>query len=84
MAWGRKTGGRDFACGYGPRRQLHRGASKEVHKLRRDLINYYADHCADALLDVLERRGLIPELVERYSTRERRDPRLGGPRWKRA
>jgi 5-methyltetrahydropteroyltriglutamate--homocysteine methyltransferase len=38
----------------------------------------------DALLDVLEARGYIPQLVERYKTRERRDPRLGGPRWRRA
>jgi hypothetical protein len=38
----------------------------------------------DALLDVLEARGKIPALVERYKTRVRRDPRLGGPRWRRA
>ncbi len=49
-----------------------------------DLLNYYADRLPDALLDVLELRGLVPGLVERYNTRVRRDPRLGGPRWRRA
>jgi hypothetical protein len=56
-----------------------------MSKLRRDLINHYVEHCADALLDVLEARGLIPQLVERYRTRERCiRPQGGGHPWRAA
>jgi hypothetical protein len=81
MTWGYKTGGRDFVKGFDPRRQYHRGPTSDRTKLRSELINHYALNLPDALLDVLESRGLIPGLVERYRTRKRRDPSLGGPRW---
>jgi len=85
MAWGFKSGGRDFAVGYDPRRKTDHGVTQSRSKTRRDLINYYVAHCADALLDVLEMRGLIPQLVERYNTRERCiRPQGGGSRWRAA
>jgi hypothetical protein len=85
MAWGFKTGERDFVQGYDPRRQLRRGPSKDNSKLRRDLINHYVEHCIDALLDELEARGHISALVERYKTRERCNrPQGGGWPWRKA
>jgi len=69
MAVGKKFGGRDFVKGYDPRRKPFRGPTRSAWKARRDIINYYVEHCADALLDVLERRGLIPQLIARYNTR---------------
>ncbi len=54
-------------------------------KQRGELINRYVEHCADALLDVLEARGLIRQLVERYRTRERCiRPQGGGYPWLKA
>lgn len=84
MAIGRFTGGRPFSVGFDERRQLHRGPSKETLKLRRDLINDAVRRMPDVLLDVLEARGLIAQLVERYNTRVERDRSHGGPRWRRA
>jgi hypothetical protein len=83
LASGFKSGGRDFKVGYDPRRQYHRGPSKDMTKLRRDLFNYYVAHMPDEVLDLLEARGLIGALVQRYETRTRRDPQLGGPKWAR-
>ena len=85
MACGFKTGGRDFVRGYDPRRQLNRGPANDTSKRRRDIINYYVREMPDELLDVLEARGLIPQLVERYNTRERCNrPQGGGWPWRKS
>ncbi len=72
--------------GYDPRRHVRRGPLDTWRKkLRSDIIQYYVREMPDALLDVLEARGHIPALVERYNTRERCiRPQGGGWPWRAA
>jgi hypothetical protein len=84
MALGKKTGGKNLVMGFDPRRHVRCGpVDFRQRKLRRDLFEHYVHYMPDELLDVLEARGHIPALIERYFTRVLcLRPQGGGRRWR--
>jgi hypothetical protein len=49
-----------ISCAATTRAESRTKADQIRVKARRGIINHYVEHCADALLDVLEARGHIP------------------------
>jgi len=81
MAWGRKTGGRDFRAGYDPRRNMLGAALRPGTARKRDFIEMCARENQGSLLNILESFGLVPMLVELYH-KSKTDRRKLGARWK--
>ncbi len=81
MAWGKKSGGRDFKVGYDPRRNMLGAAIRPGTARKRDFIEKCARENPGYLLNILESLGLIPMLVELYNG-SRADRRKPCARWK--
>jgi hypothetical protein len=81
MAWGKKTGGRNFAAGYDPRRNMLGAALRPGTARKRDFIERCARENPAYLLNILESFGLVPMLVELHN-KSKPDRRTPLARWK--
>ena len=74
VAWGFKSGGKDFVLGFDPRRHMDGPRNQDSRRRRTDLFNHLVRTSPAVVLDVLVRRGLAEELLIRLAEVRRRYP----------